>query len=162
MAKTKSAAQGSGALRLVILGVFLVLAFIVDRPTNLITGAVLGLFFGIMSGGAPADKPATVKPGKVRGSAWAPKTDRIDDDDDAKPSWLPTTLADSEMWPPPEDAIDHGGGLSFTYADANGEVTNRRIINWSEDGEYDHCFSGWCTDREEPRTFRIDRVQSWG
>jgi hypothetical protein len=75
---------------------------------------------------------------------------------------LPPSLWESDMWPPPEHAIDHGGGLSFTYADANGEVSERRIISWKEDPEYDHCFTGWCTDREEPRTFRIDRVQSWG
>lgn len=104
--------------------------------------------------------PKNVRPFIGRMGLTAPDTPKTKTSLPART--LPVSLWDSGMWPPPDDAIDSGGGLSFTYADANGEVTERRIINWKEDEEYDHCFTGWCTDREMPRSFRIDRVQSWG
>lgn len=126
------------------------------------------------------DNAASNLPDRLSGSAWrqkppvpptSPKRDRSSGTNASRTTrktrsraWrlAPRSLWDSNMWPPPAYAIDDRGALSFTYADANGEVTHRRITNWSEDGEYDHCFRGWCTDRREQRTFRIDRVQSWG
>ena len=163
--KPQSKTGGSDWLGVIALGSPIVAAFLVDDAGSLFAGWLIGLLTGAIAAwgqkpdgetgrtGGEAGLPTT----SVSGSAWSQKSS-----DKPERRKLPASLWESDMWPPPSDAIDHGGGLSFTYADANGEITERRIINWKEDPEFDHCFTGWCTDREEPRTFRIDRVQSWG
>lgn len=52
-----------------------------------------------------------------------------------------------------------GEWVEFVYVDAEGEVTERRIRNWSQTSEY---IKGFCVDRHAPRSFRLDRVESWG
>jgi hypothetical protein len=51
-----------------------------------------------------------------------------------------------------------GARAVFVYADANGEVTDREITNWSISGQR---FSGFCLLRYEVRTFRLDQVLEW-
>jgi hypothetical protein len=160
-ADDESVRRGVKIVRWSIAVVFAVAVFTVDSPSALFGGAALGWLFSAVErymGAGQAGSPSAQNL-SPQGSAWKPtaKTKTA-----VHASGGPPSLWESGKWPPPDAAIDSGGGLSFTYADANGEVTERRIINWNEDPEYDHCFTGWCTAREEPRTFRIDRVQSWG
>lgn len=157
----ESVRRGVKVVRWSIGIIFAVAVFTVDSPSALFGGALLGWSFSAIDRYMMAGKAGPQNPrySAQQGSAWVPKATP---DKAPKSANLPPSLWQSDNWPPPPDAIDQAGALSFTYADANGEVTERRIINWSEDPEYDHCFTGWCTDRKEPRTFRIDRVQSWG
>lgn len=46
----------------------------------------------------------------------------------------------------------------FEYADHYGEVTIRTIHKWVE---YPIHVQGWCEDKQDTRTFRKDRVQTW-
>jgi len=45
--------------------------------------------------------------------------------------------------------------VSFMYEDASGVITEREVSISSADGEY---FTGYCSLRRKPRTFRYDRV----
>lgn len=56
-------------------------------------------------------------------------------------------------------AANSGTAIEFTYVDAQGEITDRHLRNWSRDQEY---LKGYCMDRKASRTFRIDRVIHWG
>tara|TARA_R110002012_G_scaffold321621_2_gene550163 strand:+ start:5074 stop:5844 length:771 start_codon:yes stop_codon:yes gene_type:complete len=47
------------------------------------------------------------------------------------------------------------GELRFTYEDFNGNITSRRLKDWSDDSEY---IKGFCLDRHDQRTFRKDRI----
>lgn len=51
-----------------------------------------------------------------------------------------------------------GRSARFTYADEDGVVTDRQIQNWTIASNY---IEGWCIDRKEMRTFRLDRVEEW-
>ena len=48
--------------------------------------------------------------------------------------------------------------LRFEYADVNGELTERTVVNWVEYIDY---FAGYCLLRQAKRTFRKDRVLAW-
>jgi hypothetical protein len=50
------------------------------------------------------------------------------------------------------------GPLSFEYADYHGELSVRTIHKWVE---YPQYIQGWCEDKEDTRTFRKSRVQTW-
>lgn len=50
------------------------------------------------------------------------------------------------------------GPLVFEYADYHGELTVRTIHKWVE---YPQYIQGWCEDKEDTRTFRKNRVQTW-
>lgn len=52
----------------------------------------------------------------------------------------------------------HKQPLSFEYADADGVVSDRTIINWTEDETY---IEGLCLSAHANRTFRKDRVLRW-
>ena len=64
----------------------------------------------------------------------------------------------------PQDEADrprssvHKQPLSFEYADANGVVSERTIVNWIEDATY---VEGVCLSAHAHRTFRKDRVLRW-
>lgn len=51
-----------------------------------------------------------------------------------------------------------GRSARFTYVDEDGVVTSRQIQNWTIASNY---IEGWCLDREDIRTFRLDRVEEW-
>lgn len=51
-----------------------------------------------------------------------------------------------------------GKSAAFVYVDAQGEITDREVLNWSIDGAY---FKGFCTRALAVRTFRLDRVIEW-
>lgn len=53
---------------------------------------------------------------------------------------------------------DHGGKIEFEYVDAQGEITDREIVNWAIEGDY---LTGFCMDQRAVRTFRLDRVTEW-
>lgn len=53
---------------------------------------------------------------------------------------------------------DEGEEVEFEYVDANGEVTDRVIRNWTIDGNH---LVGYCTLRRASRRFRLDRVTKW-
>jgi hypothetical protein len=52
----------------------------------------------------------------------------------------------------------NGARAVFVYADAQGEITDREITNWSITGER---FSGFCLLRNGVRTFRLNHVVEW-
>ncbi|MCC2976229.1 NINE protein [Sphingomonas sp. PL-96] len=102
--------------------------------------------FGASSAGGPAPRPSQ--------TAWAP------------PSTPAPTLAAAAAASPwdDEDDEDLNGDvertvpLSFEYADADGIVTERTIINWIDTRYY---VKGLCLNRHAVRTFRKDRVLIW-
>lgn len=51
-----------------------------------------------------------------------------------------------------------GKSARFVYVDADGVVTDRQIVNWSIAG---HFIEGFCLDRKQIRTFRLDRIDEW-
>lgn len=53
----------------------------------------------------------------------------------------------------------HGKRVCFTYVDEHGEVTDREVANWVRTRIH---LEGFCTKRRALRTFRIDRIESWG
>ena len=64
--------------------------------------------------------------------------------------------------PPQQDsrwrAGQAGRYATFTYVDADGVVTDRKVSNWRSDGAYVEAF---CLDRRASRTFRKDRIEDW-
>lgn len=52
-----------------------------------------------------------------------------------------------------------GAWIEFTYVDSEGEITERHLRNWSRTSQY---LEGFCMDRKDSRTFRVDRVIQWG
>ena len=48
--------------------------------------------------------------------------------------------------------------LRFVYCDANGEVTTRKLTQWTESTDY---VEGFCLTRRDVRTFRKDRIVSF-
>lgn len=54
--------------------------------------------------------------------------------------------------------VDHGRSVSISYADADGVVTEREVLNWSIE---DRHLVGYCSLRKQVRTFRLDRVLEW-
>ncbi|MCH2486138.1 MAG: hypothetical protein MK010_00120 [Erythrobacter sp.] len=52
-----------------------------------------------------------------------------------------------------------GTFVRFVYVDSNGEVTDREVRNWELS---DYHLEGFCLLRKAKRTFRVDRVESWG
>lgn len=46
--------------------------------------------------------------------------------------------------------------ISFIYIDSKGNTTERTVINFSQNDDY---LEGYCTLREETKTFRKDRIQ---
>jgi hypothetical protein len=114
-----------------------------------LAGLMAGLGLGILIGTSQAVSP-TEQGGAPPPRAWSPRS-----------AERPKSLAQSGNWPPPDFAI-RDGTLRFTYVDAEGEVTERRVVRWKPDPYYSHCFTGFDLDRQDSRTFRIDRVESWG
>ncbi|MFP1130278.1 hypothetical protein [Asticcacaulis sp. W401b] len=53
---------------------------------------------------------------------------------------------------------EEGEFATFTYADRDGVVTERRVSNWRSHGAY---IEGVCLNRQEERTFRKDRITNW-
>ena len=53
---------------------------------------------------------------------------------------------------------EEGELASFTYVDADGVVTDRRVRRWKSDGAY---ISAVCLERRAKRTFRKDRIGGW-
>lgn len=53
---------------------------------------------------------------------------------------------------------NRGKAAHFEYVDADGEVTDREVVNWVIDGRYLH---GFCTLRRATRQFRLDRITDW-
>ncbi|BBF82656.1 hypothetical protein [Asticcacaulis excentricus] len=53
---------------------------------------------------------------------------------------------------------EEGEFATFTYADRDGVVTERRVSNWRSLGAY---IEGVCLNRQEERTFRKDRITGW-
>ena len=52
-----------------------------------------------------------------------------------------------------------GKSIQFTYADADGVITDRQLVNWSRTSQQ---IEGFCLTRRSVRTFRMDRVIEWG
>lgn len=167
----ESVRRGAKVVRWTIGIIFAVAIFTVDSPSTLIGGAFLGWWFGFVGQyagkGNAGDQYPSSSP--ISGSAWVPKPSATPAErewrssnqrPEAEPD-RPASLDESGNWPPPDYAI-RDGVLYFSYADADGVVSDRQLINWGQDSDYDHCFSGFDLTRRDTRTFRIDRVQDWG
>lgn len=137
MSKDKDSAvqRGINIVRWSIGIIFVVGLFSVESPSALLGGAILGwCFSAVGSFRSPAATSGHAKP---------------------------LSLDQSGNWPPPSNAISDGV-LRFNYIDADGVVTDRRLVTWGPDDKSAHCFTGFDLLRGEQRTFRIDRVESWG
>lgn len=55
-------------------------------------------------------------------------------------------------------AGETGKSATFTYVDADGVITDRRVGNWRSEGIYVRAY---CLDRRASRTFRKDRIEDW-
>lgn len=71
----------------------------------------------------------------------------LDDDD-----FILDDDAESEELP---DGLSLGDEISFSYTNAHGEFSDRRIVIRNFDGLY---LYGWDLDKHDTRTFRIDRI----
>lgn len=71
----------------------------------------------------------------------------LDDDD-----FVLDDDAESEELP---DGLSLGDEISFSYTNAHGEFSDRRIVIRNFDGLY---LYGWDLDKHDTRTFRIDRI----
>lgn len=54
--------------------------------------------------------------------------------------------------------MQQGRSVFITYADADGVVTDREVLNWSIEDGY---LRGYCTMRNQVRTFLLERVIEW-
>ncbi|QIG80086.1 hypothetical protein [Stakelama tenebrarum] len=55
-------------------------------------------------------------------------------------------------------AGDKGALVGFTYVDADGVVTRRKLRGWASKGP---LIVGYCVDRQKVRAFRKDRISDW-
>jgi hypothetical protein len=142
--------------------------------TVAITGFSILILIGVLTqdqDGAAGTEPSDGETKPVVASTFIPAFG-------TSPTARPTPLAPHLAWVPPsrpapattswhDDEEDEGEltgdvervvPLSFEYADADGIVTERTIINWIDTRYY---VKGLCLDRHAMRTFRKDRVLSW-
>ncbi|BEV10556.1 hypothetical protein ATDW_10520 [Asticcacaulis sp. DW145] len=111
---------------------------------GLITGAALTYLIGIRRREAPAE--ALRNPSKYKRAD--PEVARTLDEHDRD------MAATDPRWGEGEE----GELATFTYADRDGVVTERRVSNWRSQGAY---IEGVCLNRQEERTFRKDRIAGW-
>ncbi|WP_298330729.1 hypothetical protein [Asticcacaulis sp.] len=111
---------------------------------GLIAGAALTYLIGMQQGVTPTE--ALRNPSKYKQTD--PEVARTLDEHDrdmaaTDPRWLEG---------------EAGEFATFTYADRDGVVTERRVSNWRSHGAY---IEGVCLNRQEERTFRKDRITGW-
>ena len=71
--------------------------------------------------------------------------------------WSPVQIAESEESPPDFDPINVKSGetIAFEYVNSKNEYAQRRVVVRSCTGK---TLSGICLDRQQTRTFRLDRI----
>lgn len=92
---------------------------------------------------------------KSTGARWRDDDDLYDDDDEDYEDYEPEPSFHSDPNAPRHSS---GSEARFVYVDANGEVTERQVVNWTSDGTY---LKGHCLLRRSGRTFRLDRIEEW-
>ncbi|ADU12740.1 hypothetical protein [Asticcacaulis excentricus] len=111
---------------------------------GLIAGAVLTYLIGVKRRDAPAE--ALRNPSKYKRAD--PEVARTLDEHDRDLAATDPRWVEGEV----------GELATFTYADRDGVVTERRVSNWRSLGAY---IEGVCVNRQEERTFRKDRITGW-
>lgn len=86
---------------------------------------------------------------------------QIDEDKDEirwRLDWVEKRLRDQDLHASRPGISGSGRWARFEYADADGVVTNRDVVNWEVAGRYVRAYD---RKRKDERTFRIDRISDW-